>query len=211
MSITAIILAGGKGLRMKSSLPKQYIPLESKPIACHSLEVFLSHPAIAECIVVAAPEYRAYFSEYAVRFASPGERRQDSLFNALQLVETEWVCVHDAARPYLTHELLTRLIQEGNNVGAATLAMPVKNTLKEIASDGFVQRTLDRSVVWEVQTPQLLKKEILKKGFEYADKHALTVTDDVSLAELIGHPVKLVEGSYRNIKITTPEDLYAQV
>jgi 2-C-methyl-D-erythritol 4-phosphate cytidylyltransferase len=208
MNISAILLAGGKGSRMGSPLPKQYLPLGEKPIACHSLEVFLSHPAIMEVIVVCAPEYRSFFSKYDVLFANPGIRRQDSLFNGLKSASHEWICVHDAARPYLTSELLTRMIGEGKEIGAATLAMPVKNTLKECDRDGFVRSTPDRDYIWEVQTPQLLAKEILLKGFAYADEHHLTVTDDVSLAELINHPVKLVSGSYQNIKITTPEDLW---
>jgi len=207
MKISAILLAGGKGTRMQSSLPKQYLPLDEKPIASHSLEVFLNHRSIAECIVVCSPEFRSYFSEYFVQFADPGERRQDSLFNGLQLVQNDWVCTHDAARPFLTSEMLTRLIEEGRETRAATLAMPVKNTVKESDPNGFVRCTPDRSYIWEVQTPQLIAKEILEKGFAYADKHHITVTDDVSLAELIDHPVKLVLGSYQNLKITTPEDL----
>lgn len=207
MKISAILLSGGKGTRMGAPLPKQYLCLDEKPIACHSLEFFLKHPAIAEVIVVCASEYRSFFSHYPVQFADAGERRQDSLFNGLGLAQHEWVCVHDAARPFLTAELLSRLIEEGKEIGAATLALPVKNTVKECDHEGFVRSTPDRDYIWEVQTPQLLQREILIKGFAYARKHHLTVTDDVSLAELIGHPVKLVPGSYQNIKITTPEDL----
>jgi len=192
---------------MRSPLPKQYLPLDKKPIACHSLEVFLNHPAIAECIVVTAPEYRAYFSDYSVRFAEPGERRQDSLYNGLQLVQNKWVCIHDAARPFVTPEMLTHLIESGKEIGAASLAMPITFTIKQSDANGFVKSTLDRSHIWEVQTPQFLTKEILDEGFAYAEAHDITVTDDVSLAELIGHPVKLVPGSYNNFKITTQEDL----
>ncbi|MCC5831681.1 MAG: 2-C-methyl-D-erythritol 4-phosphate cytidylyltransferase [Chlamydiales bacterium] len=207
MKISVILLAGGKGSRMGTALPKQFLLLDERPIACRSLEIFLNHSAVSEVIVVCASAYRPFFSGYDVQFANPGERRQDSLFNGLAFARHEWVCVHDAARPYLTRELLTRLIDEGKEIGAATLAMPVKNTVKESDESGFVRSTPDREYIWEVQTPQLLTKEVLLKGFAYADKHGLTVTDDVSLAELIGHPVKLVPGSYENIKITTPEDL----
>lgn len=207
MKISAVLLAGGKGTRMGSALPKQYLMLEEKPMACHSLEVLRAHPAIEQIIIVCDPEYRAFFSAYTVDFAEPGERRQDSLFNGLQLVEGDWVCVHDAARPYLTKDLLSRLIEEGKKTGAATLAMPVKNTIKESDVDGLVLSTPDRRYLWEVQTPQLLTKKILEQGFAFAQQHHLTVTDDVSLAELINHPVKLVPGSYQNLKITTVEDL----
>lgn len=203
--ITGIILAGGKGLRMGGPLPKQYLPFAGKPIACHSVDVFLAHPLIAQVIVVAAEEYHSFFT--SVDFAEPGERRQDSLFNGLMRARHEWICVHDAARPFLTEELLTRLIQEGFETGAATLAMPVKNTLKECDAHGFVRNTPERSLMWEVQTPQMVSKAILERGFAHAHAHHITVTDDVSLAELVGHPVKLVKGSYQNIKITTPEDL----
>lgn len=203
--ITAIILSGGKGLRMGQALPKQYLPLAGKPVACHSVAVFLAHPLIAQVIVVAAAEYRSLFT--SVEFAEPGERRQDSLLNGLKRARHEWICVHDAARPFVTEELVTRLIQEGFETGAATLAMPVKNTLKESDANGFVHHTPDRSLIWEVQTPQFVSKMVLERGFAHAHAHHITVTDDVSLAELVGHPVKLVRGSYQNIKITTPEDL----
>ncbi|MEZ5315111.1 MAG: 2-C-methyl-D-erythritol 4-phosphate cytidylyltransferase [Chlamydiales bacterium] len=205
--MTGIILAGGQGQRMNAPLPKQYLLLKKKPIACHSLEIFLNHPEMHQIIVVCAPEYRTLFSEYHVEFADPGERRQDSLFNGLKLAKYNWICTHDAARPYLTHKLIDRLIQEGKNHSAVTLGIPIKNTIKECDSTGFVLRTLNRESIWEIQTPQLVKKHILIKGFAFADRHNITVSDDVSLAELIDHPVKLVLGSQKNIKITTPEDL----
>lgn len=199
---------------MGGEIPKQFLPLNGKTLACHSLEVLQSHPLIAQVIVVCAPVFHPYFSDYRVEFAEPGERRQDSLFNALQKVEHEWVCIHDAARPFLTAPSLASLIEEGmEGVKAATLGIPVKNTIKFCDQNQCVQNTPDRSLLWEIQTPQLLTKELLERGFAYANRHAITVTDDVSLAELLGHPVKVVLGSYKNIKITTPEDLtsYAQV
>lgn len=207
IKLTLILLAGGKGTRMGCPTPKQYLHFQEKPIACHSLEIFLKYPYIQQYIVVCASQYRSYFTSYPVVFAEPGERRQDSLYNGLQLAREEWIFVHDAARPFISHELIDRLIQEGKEGGAAALAMPVKNTLKECDPSNHVKNTLDRSKIWEIQTPQLLKKEVLEQGFAYAQKHQITVTDDVSLAELIGHPVKLIRGSYQNIKITTPEDL----
>lgn len=203
--ISVVLLSGGKGVRMGTLLPKQYHLLEGKPIACHCLKVLLTHPAVTQCIVVCAPEYRSYFSKYSVQFAEPGRRRQDSLYNGLQLVENDWVCVHDAARPFISQEMLTRLIEAEE--AAATLAIPIRCTIKEGNPDGYVQATVDRSQLFEIQTPQLLRKDLLEKGFAHALAKEITVTDDVALAELIGYPVKLVPGSARNIKITTPEDL----
>lgn len=207
--ISLILLAGGKGERMNRSLPKQFLPLQEKAIALHSLEVFAQCPEVNEIIVVSKPEYRHYFADYSVQFAHPGSRRQDSLLNGLQKVasNSQWICIHDAARPFITPHMVSTLIIEGKKTGAATLGMPIKATIKEVTEENLVHRTLDRSQIWEIQTPQFIKKEILEKGFEEAHRRNLTITDDVSLAEIIGAPVKLVTGSYQNIKITTPEDL----
>lgn len=209
MKISLILLAGGTGQRMNRQIPKQFLPLDNKPIALHSLEVFSQLEEIEEIIVVCHPTYNPLFTSFTDRFALPGERRQDSVYNGLQKVSShaEWVCVHDSARPFITIDLVRSLFREGRDADALSLAMPVKNTLKEIGAHNEVHRTLDRSKIWEIQTPQLLKKRVLEAGFAYAHSHAVTVTDDVSLAELIGHPVRLVTGTYENIKITTPEDL----
>ena len=208
MKIGAILLAGGTGTRMGTSIPKQFMHLQGKPLALYSLEVLVSLTQVVEVVVVCPLEYRSLFSHYPVRFALPGDQRQDSVYNGLQQVcgTIEWVTVHDAARPFITSSMIENLFIRGKDVGAASLAMPVKNTLKEVQSDNCVSRTLNRSQIWEIQTPQLLKKEILEAGFAYARTHQISVTDDVALAELIGHPVHLVPGSYQNIKITTPED-----
>jgi len=209
MKMSAILLAGGKGVRMGTPLPKQFLPLNNYPLALYSLDVLLQVKQIKQIIVVCAEEYRYFFAGMPVHFAHPGAQRQDSVYNGLRMVDLdiEWVCVHDAARPFITCSLVHTLLKVGKKVDAASLAMPVKNTLKEIKQTQEVARTLDRSLIWEIQTPQLLKKSTLLAGFDYAHTHGLQVTDDLSLAELVGHRVKLVRGSHQNIKITTPEDL----
>ena len=194
---------------MGGSLPKQFLPLKGQPIALYSLKVFLDIEEIEEIVVVCAPQYRSFFHGFPVKFAPPGIRRQDSVYNGLQEVDphADWVCVHDAARPFITLEMVQELVKEASSINAIALAMPVKNTLKEVDDHKHVVETLDRSRIWEIQTPQLLKKEIIEAGFSHAHSHHLTVTDELSLVELIGHPAKLVRSSYQNIKITTPEDL----
>ncbi len=208
MMLSVILVAGGRGSRMQKPIPKQFLPLKGKAVALHSLEVLQGCPEVSEVVVVCAPEYRSLFADYNVRFALPGVERQDSVFNGLAEVEAgaEWVMVHDSARPFISSQLIQSLLEAGKKSGAAALAMPVKNTLKEIDSDAQVRQTIDRSRIWEIQTPQLLRKKVLEEGFAYARMHQAHVTDDVSLAELIGHPVQLVLGSYQNIKITTAED-----
>lgn len=210
MKIGVILLAGGLGLRMGSTVPKQFLPLNGSPIALHSFRAFEACSFIEEIIVVANPHYHHLFTSLKThRFAMPGLRRQDSVFNGLQQLSStvEWVLVHDAARPFIAPLLVEELCRVGKEVEAAALAMPIKVTVKEACPRGFVQRTLDRSKIWEIQTPQLVKRSILEKGFAIAEAQNLVVTDDVSLAELAGVPVKLVCGSFANIKITTKEDL----
>jgi len=266
--ISVILLAGGSGSRMQSSVPKQFLTLGSKPIARYSFDLFMSMPEIDEIIVVCSPESRGLFiaensklnletavqdgkvvrdfdveslaagsnhsqkvkappavSGYGskdcvnlpsstavsrlkrVSFALPGNRRQDSVYHGLQATSYHLICIHDAARPFIDKALVLRALEAGSQCGAAAVGLPLKFTIKEIDSAHFVQQTPDRSKMWEIQTPQVLHREILAKGFEHAYQHQLTVTDDVSLAELIQKPVKLVEGSPLNIKVTVPTDL----
>lgn len=212
MRISVILLAGGTGNRMKSEVPKQYLTLVDKPIVLHSLDLFLEMDAVKEIIIVCNPAYEPLFNclyHSKIKFALPGNRRQDSLFNGFQLINNscDLVCIHDAARPLITQSLINRVISMAAQYGAATVGMPLKFTVKEVDSDNLVKNTPDRNRIWEIQTPQVIRPALLKKGFEIANQKELTVTDDVSLVELTGHPVKVIEGSHFNIKITTPEDL----
>lgn len=212
MKTAAILLAGGLGTRMGALLPKQFLPLRGKPIALYSFELFQKIPLIDELIVVCAPEYRSLFAHTAVpvKFALPGERRQDSVWNGFEKVSRgiELICVHDSARPLIDQQIVTQVLQEASLHGAAVVAVPLKSTIKESKAGGFVSRTLDRKLLWEIQTPQVARREFLEQGFKIAREENLTVTDDVSLVELLRKDVKLVTGSYANIKITTPDDLH---
>lgn len=210
--VSAILLAGGRGQRMQAALPKQFLLIHQKPIARYSFELFLEMPEITEIIVVCDPEYRHYFNaqtDKKIAFALPGERRQDSVYNGLQEISNHnpLVCVHDSARPLIDRQLVVRVLNAAAEIGAATVGMPVKFTVKESDGNDFVSRTPDRSLMWEIQTPQVIEYALLKKAFTYALENQFTVTDDVSLVELLHAKVKLVTGSHQNLKITFPEDL----
>jgi 2-C-methyl-D-erythritol 4-phosphate cytidylyltransferase len=205
-----ILLAGGIGSRMKSKTPKQFLQLGKKCVAMHSLDLFSHSGLFEEIVIVCAKPYRHYFQNFKGRFAEPGSRRQDSVASGEKLLspQIDAVVIHDAARPFITLGSLQTLLEKGTKVGAATLGLPIKWTVKECETGGLVKRTLDRSNIWEIQTPQFLRRDLVKEGLKKADQEQLTVTDDVSLAELLGHPVQLVEGPDHNIKITTPIDMH---
>jgi 2-C-methyl-D-erythritol 4-phosphate cytidylyltransferase len=213
MKASLILVAGGIGSRMRSGVPKQFLPLQGKPIALHSLEVFLSLDEISEVVIVCQPYFQECFSnlhtKVPVRFALPGEHRQDSVQNGLAQVKNVegLVCIHDSARPFVDREMIQRAIHAATQHGAAVVGMPVKPTIKQSHGEHFVKGTLDRSQLWEIQTPQVVRYDLLKRGFEFALANHLSVTDDVSLVEAMSLPVKLVEGAYSNLKITTPDDL----
>lgn len=207
MKAALILLAGGKGTRMGGTIPKQFLPLNDLIVSWHSLKVFNQVKAIVESVIVVDPEYQHLFPGYS--YALPGNRRQDSVWNGLRALGSsiDLVCIHDAARPFITVAMVENVLAQAGLTGAAALGMPLKFTVKEVNAQGLVQTTLDRSSIWEIQTPQVVKRDLLHKGFSIAFDKNLTVTDDVGLVELFGHPVQLVAGSYQNLKLTTEEDL----
>lgn len=209
--ISAILLAGGKGSRCNSITPKQFLPLGPKPIALHSFELLAQSGLIAEIIVVCENSYRNVFNstDLKILFANPGIRRQDSVTNGLaQVTQGSFVCVHDSARPFLQLEDLKNVIEQALLYQAAALAVDSKNTIKEVDAHDFVKQTLNRKMLKETLTPQVIALDLLKKGLLEAEKRGLEITDDISCVELIGHCAKLVAGKSSNIKITHPEDLH---
>lgn len=212
--VSIIILAGGMGRRMQTAIPKQFMLLQQKPVILHSFEVFNRLPNAKEIVVVCDASFQAVCEQFPatlpIKFARPGVLRQDSAYNGFQECDpqTNIICIHDAARPFIALEWVQKVIQAADEVGAATAAVPMKATVKEADDSHHVVRTPDRATLWEIQTPQAIKRELLAEGFAMAMAQQKIVTDDTSLIEMLGLPVKLVFGSYANLKITTPEDMH---
>eukprot|EP00878_Enallax_costatus_P005138 GHUV01005401.1.p1 GENE.GHUV01005401.1~~GHUV01005401.1.p1 ORF type:complete len:356 (+),score=96.32 GHUV01005401.1:60-1070(+) len=216
-SVSVVLLAGGVGKRMGASIPKQYLELKGQAIATYSLVTFAAMPAVSEIVIVCDPSWRYIFEEHfsklpqhiEIKWALPGAERQDSVFSGLQQISSssEIVAVHDSARPLVTAADAYQCMLDGFVVGAAVLGVPVKPTIKEVDSDMMVIKTLERSKLWEVQTPQCIRPDLLREGFRLVREKGLEVTDDVSIIEAMGLPVKITKGSYTNIKVTTPDDM----
>lgn len=217
-SVSLVLLAGGVGKRMGAPIPKQYLELFGQPIATYSLQTFASMPEVGEVVVVCEDEYRSVFEEamknmpdirIPLVFAKPGKERQDSVKSGFEAIrsDAELVAIHDSARPLVTAEDSARCMAEAMLVGAAVLGVAVKPTIKEVDTDGFVVKTLQRAALVEVQTPQVIQPALLKAGFLLVGERSLEVTDDVSIIEALGKPVKITRGAYSNIKVTTPDDM----
>jgi 2-C-methyl-D-erythritol 4-phosphate cytidylyltransferase len=201
---------------MKSSMPKQFLPILGQSIFLRSLDIFRQMTDTIKSIIVVLDEsYRSDYDDIIkleknrIIWADPGTERQDSVYNGLLQVpkDCEIVAVHDVARPLVTHEEVQQVISDAFEHGAAVLGVPMKATVKESEDGNFVLRTIPRSRLWEVHTPQVAKKNLLFEGFEKVKKENLEVTDDVSVIEALGLPVRLTLGQYTNIKITTPDDI----
>ncbi|RAL52754.1 hypothetical protein DM860_007522 [Cuscuta australis] len=208
-SVSVILLAGGMGKRMGVSMPKQYLPLLGQPIALYSFYTFSKVPQVKEIVVVCDPSYKDVFEDarekikIELKYALPGKERQDSVYNGFQVVDlsSEVICIHDSARPLVSPGDVEKVLMDGMLVGAAVLGVPAKATIKEANNESYVVRTLNRKTLWEMQTPQVIKPDLLKKGFELVNREGLEVTDDVSIVEHLKHPVYITHGSYTNIKV----------
>ncbi len=207
---TVILLAGGRGTRMGQKTPKQFLALGGKPLALYSFELFCQMPRIGEIVVVCAKEYEHLFSTpKKLLFARGGNERQDSVFNGLQMADSkaDFICIHDAARPFIDQETVEKVLDAAIECGAAAPGAPAINTIKECDSAGIVVKTPARDHLFEIQTPQVLRRSILEEGYELLRRENRLFTDDVSIAEALGYMVKIVKNNRPNFKVTTPFDL----
>ncbi len=216
MKYAAVIPAAGSGRRMKSKVDKQFIKLDNYPIMVHTLKIFSELSVFSELILV-VKENKIKFCQQSilkkygiegVKLVAGGKSRRQSVLKGLRALsdEIDFVVIHDAARPLLPIYVLRNLIKEVTRYKAVTTAINVKDTIKLKRNEDFIERTLNRDKLIIAQTPQAFKLDlILKAHRDIADDDR--VSDDASLAELAGYPVKMVEGSYENIKITTKSDL----
>jgi len=218
MRTVAIVPAAGSGNRMGRELSKQYLALGGMPLLVHTLNVFERCPVVDALLVVVPPsDVKAVRTEMLPRWSLKklagivpgGKERQDSVRAGIEALdrETELVVIHDAVRPFITVELIENCIRAAAEEGAATVGVPVKDTVKEVGADGRVMRTCDRNLLWLTQTPQAFRRDIIENAHRAAVRDGYRGTDDTSLVERLGIAVRMIRGDYGNIKITTPEDL----
>jgi len=222
MYVTAIVLAAGRGLRYKAKLSKPLLQINGQPVIIYCLKIISSLSLVRDIIVVANPQnlnrIKNKLKQYRIKKMSKvilgGQKRQDSVRNALEVVDSraDFILIQDGVRPFIDRNTVLEAIKEAKKYGAAIVGVPLKSTIKvvagrrsQVAGNFMVKKTLDRNELWEIQTPQVFKKELILEAYKkFGDAK---VTDDAMLVEKLGAKVSVVLGSYQNIKITTPEDL----
>jgi 2-C-methyl-D-erythritol 4-phosphate cytidylyltransferase len=203
---------------MGGAIAKQFLTLGGLPLLLHSLRVLQTSAAIHEIILAVPEQERQYCLDRIViphgiskvhKIVSGGEQRQDSVRHALAEVspDVDIVLVHDAVRPFVTGEMIEQVVRQAAIHGAAIVALPMKDTVKQVGPDGIIERTVDRRPLWLAQTPQAFRRDWLEEAHRKAMVNRVHATDDAHLLELMGRSVVVVEGSGDNIKVTRPEDL----
>jgi 2-C-methyl-D-erythritol 4-phosphate cytidylyltransferase len=217
-SVVALVPAAGRGLRMGGSVPKQFLSLGGEPLIIQSLRMLQAAPVIDQ-IILAVPfadiEYceREIVSRHrftkVTKVVAGGAERQDSVRCALARVppDTEIVLIHDAVRPFVTIQMIAEVVAAAKKEGAAIIALPMRDTVKQVRTDGTIERTVDRTLLWLAQTPQAFRWDWIEAAHKKAHAEGIRATDDAFLVEWLGYPVTVVEGSGENIKVTRPEDL----
>lgn len=215
----AIVLAAGKGSRMKSDIPKQFLLINGKPVVYYGLRAF-EESFIDEIVLVTGEGQQEYCRNEIVekygfhkvsKIVAGGSERYDSVYRGLcELESADYVYIHDGARPFVDNFILMNAKQCVEQFEACAAGMPVKDTIKIVDEENFVAETPLRKYVWQIQTPQVFSYSLIREAYErfYKEEMCISVTDDAMVVEhMMKKPVKLFEGSYENIKITTPEDL----
>jgi 2-C-methyl-D-erythritol 4-phosphate cytidylyltransferase len=219
MRVTALIPAAGMGKRMAAGINKQYLKLAEKPILAHTLDIFEKASFVDDIIVIVPEDEIDYCRENVIesykfkkvrQIVAGGRERQQSVFNGLKAAENlhadDVVIIHDGVRPFVPLEVVRNSVEMACDMDGALVAVPVKDTVK-IAVGGVVVSTPDRGNIWLAQTPQTFRYGIILDAYDNAEREGFLGTDDASLVERTGKKVHIVMGDYRNIKITTPEDL----
>ena len=216
---TAIVLAAGQGKRMHSKVQKQFLEIQGYPVLYYSLRCFQESPLIQDIILVTGEVSISYCKEEIVQkygftkvsaVIPGGKERYDSVYAGLcECRDGEYVLIHDGARPFVTEEILKRGLQKVKETGACVIGMPSKDTVKLSDEEGYVKETPNRKCVWTIQTPQIFLYSLIREAHDsIRQKDMSKITDDAMVVEQeTGAKVALAEGSYQNIKITTPEDL----
>ena len=219
MKNVAIVLAAGQGKRMNSKVQKQFLLIKEKPVLYYTLNAFETSPLITDIILVTGKDEIEYCQKEIVdkygfskihKIVAGGKERYHSVYHGIQAIDAaDYVFIHDGARPFVDGEMIARVCAAVEEHKACVVGMPVKDTIKIADEEGFASQTPDRRKVWQVQTPQTFAYQLIKEAYEkLMQEEPEGITDDAMVVEtMTDYKVKLVEGSYRNIKITTPEDL----
>ncbi len=216
--VMAIVVAAGSGSRFGGDLPKQFLVLRNQPLVIHAVRRFENTEEVDEIVVVVPEAFIAETEELVRRFrlhkvgavVAGGARRQDSVANGIRALSpraSDLVLVHDGVRPFVDAQQIRDVIVQCRKHKAAVLAVQPKDTVRRSSGGLVFDRTLDRTALWLIQTPQAFTAGLLKKGLALAEKRHLTVTDEAALVERLGVKARIVRGSYDNIKVTTKEDL----
>jgi 2-C-methyl-D-erythritol 4-phosphate cytidylyltransferase len=216
MKTVAVIPAAGKGIRLKKKVPKPLVLLGSQPILIHTIKNISRSRLINNIILVVDKKYlgkirdriKQYNLKKVKRIVAGGVTRKQSVKNGLKFVDkdADFILIHDGARPFINSKIISKSLKSAKRFGASVAAVPVKSAIKQIEPASFlVKATLKRNLLWEVQTPQVFRKDMIVDA--YKESKNIQAYDDAFLVEKMGKNVKIVFGSYKNIKITTPEDL----
>lgn len=211
---TAIIVAAGQGTRAGGTIPKQFVEICGKPILFHTVSKFQENAYIDEIIIATRKDYVGYCKDYAEKngygklscVVAGGAERQETVSRALEVIKGGIVVIHDGVRTFVEDRHISECVYRAYETGACALGVPVKDTLKRV-NGAEITQTVDRDNLWAIQTPQAFSYDVLTKAYAQADADGFVGTDDASLVERFGALVSVVEGSSRNFKITTPEDV----